>query len=223
MSRKDEIVLKFTHFNSIQPTEGWKLSIYTNLIQHTPCSFIDFVKCELIEYKRTVPQNIIEDIDIDNIELVDLWQNCSDGTTYKLEQRGLAINSAENDMNFFEYIKSRENTDLESCNHYINTNYHTYEEGDGFLNRISAMFYVRPCNHTEIIHTTQSSQLVYEPTNIDTCVVCMSNTRDTLTIPCNHLVLCNHCYDRICETSPELFCPRCPICRVTINGSVQVT
>jgi hypothetical protein len=46
-----------------------------------------------------------------------------------------------------------------------------------------------------------------------TCVVCMDNEPDQLLRPCNHVVLCRRCVQRV---------RRCPICRRNIRSVVTV-
>lgn len=46
------------------------------------------------------------------------------------------------------------------------------------------------------------------------CVICLENIKDTLILPCNHLVLCNKCKNKVKD--------ECPICRNNINSFANV-
>ncbi|KAL0179660.1 hypothetical protein M9458_025102, partial [Cirrhinus mrigala] len=45
--------------------------------------------------------------------------------------------------------------------------------------------------------------------NSSECVVCLSDLRDTLILPCRHLCLCNACADTLRYQANN-----CPICRL---------
>jgi len=49
------------------------------------------------------------------------------------------------------------------------------------------------------------------------CVVCMSDTRDTLILPCRHLCLCNACADSLRYQANN-----CPICRAPFRALLQI-
>merc|ERR1719394_545203 len=49
------------------------------------------------------------------------------------------------------------------------------------------------------------------------CVVCMSNMRDTLILPCRHLCLCNACADSLRYQANN-----CPICRAPFRALLQI-
>lgn len=49
------------------------------------------------------------------------------------------------------------------------------------------------------------------------CVICMSETRDTLILPCRHLCLCNACADSL---RYQANC--CPICRAPFRALLQI-
>ena len=44
------------------------------------------------------------------------------------------------------------------------------------------------------------------------CVVCMSDARSVVLIPCGHLAVCQSCYSRL---------QQCPICRSLIRGAIR--
>lgn len=46
------------------------------------------------------------------------------------------------------------------------------------------------------------------------CVVCLSDVRDTLILPCRHLCLCNTCADTLRYQANN-----CPICRLRKGGA----
>ncbi|CAB4042490.1 E3 ubiquitin ligase Rnf157-like, partial [Paramuricea clavata] len=49
------------------------------------------------------------------------------------------------------------------------------------------------------------------------CVVCMSDTRDTLMLPCKHLCVCSDCASSLRSGSNN-----CPICRVPFHALLQL-
>ncbi|CAG0883737.1 unnamed protein product [Darwinula stevensoni] len=49
------------------------------------------------------------------------------------------------------------------------------------------------------------------------CVICMSDTRDTLILPCRHLCLCNCCADSLRYQANN-----CPICRSPFRALLQI-
>lgn len=53
--------------------------------------------------------------------------------------------------------------------------------------------------------------------NSGECVICMSDTRDTLILPCRHLCLCNSCADSLRYQASN-----CPICRAPFRALLQI-
>ncbi|XP_013395504.1 E3 ubiquitin-protein ligase MGRN1 isoform X2 [Lingula anatina] len=49
------------------------------------------------------------------------------------------------------------------------------------------------------------------------CVICMSDMRDTLILPCRHLCLCNNCADSLRYQANN-----CPICRAPFRALLQI-
>ena len=49
------------------------------------------------------------------------------------------------------------------------------------------------------------------------CVVCMSDTRDTMALPCRHLCLCNPCAEVLRYQNNK-----CPICRTVFHSLLQI-
>lgn len=49
------------------------------------------------------------------------------------------------------------------------------------------------------------------------CVICMSDVRDTLILPCRHLCLCNSCADSLRYQASN-----CPICRAPFRALLQI-
>lgn len=49
------------------------------------------------------------------------------------------------------------------------------------------------------------------------CVICMSDIRDTLILPCRHLCLCNSCADSLRYQANN-----CPICRAPFRALLQI-
>lgn len=52
--------------------------------------------------------------------------------------------------------------------------------------------------------------------NSNECVVCLSDLRDTLILPCRHLCLCNSCADTLRYQASN-----CPICRLREWASAE--
>ena len=44
------------------------------------------------------------------------------------------------------------------------------------------------------------------------CVICLSNKRNTMVMPCKHICLCNECADVLSNNKSD-----CPICRIRIQ------
>ncbi|XP_071481727.1 E3 ubiquitin-protein ligase MGRN1-like [Diadema antillarum] len=57
----------------------------------------------------------------------------------------------------------------------------------------------------------------YADDNGSDCVICMSDARDTLILPCRHLCLCNGCADSL---RYQASC--CPICRAPFRALLQI-
>lgn len=53
--------------------------------------------------------------------------------------------------------------------------------------------------------------------NSSECVICMSDARDTLILPCRHLCLCNGCADSLRYQANN-----CPICRAPFRALLQI-
>uniref|UniRef100_A0A8C2U1K9 E3 ubiquitin-protein ligase n=1 Tax=Coturnix japonica TaxID=93934 RepID=A0A8C2U1K9_COTJA len=53
--------------------------------------------------------------------------------------------------------------------------------------------------------------------NSNECVVCLSDLRDTLILPCSHLCLCNTCADTLRYQANN-----CPICRLPFRALLQI-
>lgn len=50
------------------------------------------------------------------------------------------------------------------------------------------------------------------------CIICMSEPRDTVVLPCRHICFCSHCAN-IMRTQ----CEKCPICRQRVASLLQFT
>lgn len=53
--------------------------------------------------------------------------------------------------------------------------------------------------------------------NESTCVICLTDTRNVLLLPCRHLCLCGSCAENLKFQSAT-----CPICRVPFRGLLQM-
>jgi len=60
------------------------------------------------------------------------------------------------------------------------------------------------------------------------CVICLSEPRNTIVLPCRHLCVCQDCADILCNQSRHdhrssyLSTPRCPICRQTFHSFLRI-
>lgn len=68
-----------------------------------------------------------------------------------------------------------------------------------------------PINHLQTTIDEESED------NSSECVICMSDTRDTLILPCRHLCLCNSCADSLRYQANN-----CPICRAPFRALLQI-
>lgn len=70
-----------------------------------------------------------------------------------------------------------------------------------------------------IENKTNKVEKIYEDESDNSfeCVICMSDLRDTLILPCRHLCLCNSC-----ANSLRYQANNCPICRVPFKALLQI-
>ncbi|ORX49690.1 hypothetical protein BCR36DRAFT_412664 [Piromyces finnis] len=60
------------------------------------------------------------------------------------------------------------------------------------------------------------------------CVICLSEPRNTVVLPCRHLCVCQDCADILCNQSRQdsrssyLSTPRCPICRQIFHSFLRI-
>jgi len=60
------------------------------------------------------------------------------------------------------------------------------------------------------------------------CVICLSEPRNTIVLPCRHLCVCQDCADILCNQSRQdrrssyLNTPRCPICRQVFHSFLRI-
>ncbi|XP_074870986.1 E3 ubiquitin ligase RNF157 isoform X2 [Carettochelys insculpta] len=68
-------------------------------------------------------------------------------------------------------------------------------------------------------YNTQDSKVAEDEVsdNSTECVVCLSDVRDTLILPCRHLCLCNTCADTLRYQANN-----CPICRLPFRALLQI-
>uniref|UniRef100_A0A8C9WYJ1 E3 ubiquitin-protein ligase n=1 Tax=Sander lucioperca TaxID=283035 RepID=A0A8C9WYJ1_SANLU len=105
------------------------------------------------------------------------------------------------------------------------------DEGDGMLLKF---FSVKPLKQKQIVdRVSYLLQEIYgienknnqetKPSddensdNSNECVVCLSDLRDTLILPCRHLCLCNSCADTLRYQANN-----CPICRLPFRALLQI-
>uniref|UniRef100_A0A8C7MJW3 E3 ubiquitin-protein ligase n=1 Tax=Oncorhynchus kisutch TaxID=8019 RepID=A0A8C7MJW3_ONCKI len=97
-----------------------------------------------------------------------------------------------------------------------------------FERHVDGSFSVKPLKQKQIV---SSSKLIHvfsiiqntnpsEDENSDNsneCVVCLSDLRDTIILPCRHLCLCNSCADTLRYQANN-----CPICRLPFRALLQI-
>ncbi|KAF4664092.1 hypothetical protein FOL47_005297 [Perkinsus chesapeaki] len=54
------------------------------------------------------------------------------------------------------------------------------------------------------------------------CVICLSEPRTTVVLPCRHMCLCNDCAVRVQEATPGHVSAKCPICRQAVSSMLQI-
>lgn len=75
------------------------------------------------------------------------------------------------------------------------------------MNRVSGRRAAPRSNHMRLSCIQPSDD--ENSDNSNECVVCLSDLRDTLILPCRHLCLCNSCADTLRYQANN-----CPICRL---------
>uniref|UniRef100_A0A8D0GRH9 E3 ubiquitin-protein ligase n=1 Tax=Sphenodon punctatus TaxID=8508 RepID=A0A8D0GRH9_SPHPU len=107
------------------------------------------------------------------------------------------------------------------------------DEGDG--KHADGSFCVKPLKQKQVVdgvsyllqeiygienkYNTQDSKVAEDEVsdNSAECVVCLSDVRDTLILPCRHLCLCNTCADTLRYQANN-----CPICRLPFRALLQI-
>ncbi|ORY37123.1 hypothetical protein LY90DRAFT_55624 [Neocallimastix californiae] len=76
---------------------------------------------------------------------------------------------------------------------------------------------------------TDAEQVVTNEVNTSIeCVICLSEPRNTVVLPCRHLCVCQDCADILCNQSRHdhrssyLSTPRCPICRQAFHSFLRI-
>uniref|UniRef100_A0A8C6YGZ8 E3 ubiquitin-protein ligase n=1 Tax=Naja naja TaxID=35670 RepID=A0A8C6YGZ8_NAJNA len=108
------------------------------------------------------------------------------------------------------------------------------DEGDG-KDHADGGFCVKPLKQKQVVdgvsyllqeiygienkYNTQDSKVAEDEVsdNSAECVVCLSDVRDTLILPCRHLCLCNTCADTLRYQANN-----CPICRLPFRALLQI-
>ena len=68
--------------------------------------------------------------------------------------------------------------------------------------------------HLNILHEPQThTTKEHQQEDITQCVVCLSNTRTHMCMPCKHLCMCKECIEQV---------EQCPICRTNIQSTMVV-
>ncbi|CAF0824724.1 unnamed protein product [Rotaria sp. Silwood1] len=85
----------------------------------------------------------------------------------------------------------------------------TINENEPFLNRAKEIDVVKK--------SSSDFDLVLNNTNESTCVICLTDKRNVLLLPCRHLCLCGSCAENLKFQSAN-----CPICRVPFRALLQM-
>uniref|UniRef100_A0A8C9E5C8 E3 ubiquitin-protein ligase n=1 Tax=Phocoena sinus TaxID=42100 RepID=A0A8C9E5C8_PHOSS len=80
-----------------------------------------------------------------------------------------------------------------------------------FEKHTDGTFCVKPLKQKQVVADDEVSD------NSAECVVCLSDVRDTLILPCRHLCLCNTCADTLRYQANN-----CPICRLPFRALLQI-
>ncbi|XP_077780359.1 E3 ubiquitin ligase RNF157 isoform X2 [Podarcis muralis] len=80
-----------------------------------------------------------------------------------------------------------------------------------FEKHADGSFCVKPLKQKQVVAEDEVSD------NSAECVVCLSDVRDTLILPCRHLCLCNTCADTLRYQANN-----CPICRLPFRALLQI-
>lgn len=59
--------------------------------------------------------------------------------------------------------------------------------------------------------------LIFSQNNENTCVICLTDIRNVLLLPCRHLCLCGSCAENLKFQSAN-----CPICRIPFRALLQI-
>uniref|UniRef100_A0A6I8R1Q1 E3 ubiquitin-protein ligase n=1 Tax=Xenopus tropicalis TaxID=8364 RepID=A0A6I8R1Q1_XENTR len=104
-----------------------------------------------------------------------------------------------------------------------------------FLQHADGSFCVKPLKQKQVVdgvsyllqeiygienkYNSQDSKVAEDEVsdNSAECVVCLSDVRDTLILPCRHLCLCNACADTLRYQASN-----CPICRLPFRALLQI-
>ncbi|EPQ18954.1 RING finger protein 157 [Myotis brandtii] len=89
----------------------------------------------------------------------------------------------------------------------------TFEKVDGVSYLLQEIYGI------ENKYNTQDAKVAEDEVsdNSAECVVCLSDVRDTLILPCRHLCLCNTCADTLRYQASN-----CPICRLPFRALLQI-
>ncbi|KAK2500388.1 hypothetical protein MC885_001647, partial [Smutsia gigantea] len=80
-----------------------------------------------------------------------------------------------------------------------------------FEKHTDGTFCIKPLKQKQVVAEDEVSD------NSAECVVCLSDVRDTLILPCRHLCLCNTCADTLRYQANN-----CPICRLPFRALLQI-
>lgn len=105
--------------------------------------------------------------------------------------------------------------------HYRCRKMNPFSIGRGFFSSLSSFFQVFSSSSNEIsVLKRSSSEVTISLINsVDSpCVICLTDPRQVLLLPCRHLCICSSCAENLKFQSAN-----CPICRVPFRALLQLT
>jgi hypothetical protein len=105
---------------------------------------------------------------------------------------------------------------IEGMKYTVNAAAIKFVEGPAskYFYRISGAF-IKPLEDS-YLEKFAKNLAIYEDTSSEECIICMSNTKDTVFATCGHYMCCGDCCKRIFQTTKK-----CPVCRSEIIAIVK--
>ncbi|XP_041473875.1 E3 ubiquitin-protein ligase MGRN1-like [Lytechinus variegatus] len=88
---------------------------------------------------------------------------------------------------------------------------------EGVFYLLQEIYGIENKNNPDAPKQPDEEEFIDDDDNGSDCVICMSDARDTLILPCRHLCLCNGCADSL-----RFQASCCPICRAPFRALLQI-